>query len=105
MVLGCPICRCGAALEGRGVTAMKVRVRCFAAVREIVGAGELVVDLPENSTLLQLLDQIRCQFPRLDGLTGSLLFSVNREFASTDKRLAAGDEVAFIPPVSGGANV
>ena len=84
---------------------MNVRVRCFAAVREIVGVGELVVDLPEGSTLNELLDQIRCQFPRLEGLTGSLLFSVNQEYASTDKRLAAVDEIALIPPVSGGTDV
>lgn len=84
---------------------VKVRVRCFAAVREIVGTRELVVDLPEGGTLHELLDQIRCQFPRLEGLTGSLLFSVNREYASPDRRLNAGDEVAFIPPVSGGADV
>lgn len=83
---------------------MKIRVRCFAAVREIVGVGELVVDLPEGSTLIQLISRLRCQFPRLEMLTGSLLFSVNREYASTDKRLAAGDEVALIPPVSGGVD-
>ncbi len=83
---------------------MKVRVRCFAAVREIVGAGELVVDLPEGSTLIQLISQLRYQFPRLEALTGSLLFSVNREYASTDKGLTAGDEVALIPPVSGGTD-
>ena len=84
---------------------MKVRVRCFAAAREIVGAGELVVDLPEGSTLTHLFDQIRCQFPKLEGLAGSLLFSVNREYASFDARLAAEDEVALIPPVSGGSYV
>lgn len=84
---------------------MKVRVRCFAAAREIVGTGELVVDLPEGSTLIQLLDRIQGQFPRLQGLAGSLLFSVNREYAPSDKRLAADDEVALIPPVSGGGDV
>lgn len=84
---------------------MKVRVRCFAAVREIVGVGDLVVDLPEGSTLDQLIHQLQAQFPQLQALTGSLLFSVNREYAATDKRLAAGDEVAFIPPVSGGVDV
>ena len=84
---------------------MKVRVKCFAAAREIVGAGELVVDLPEGSTLTHLFDQIRHQFPQLDGLAGSLLFSVNREYAPFDKRLAAEDEVALIPPVSGGSYV
>ena len=83
---------------------MEVRVRCFAAVREIVGVSELVVDLPEGATLNQLIHQLRCQFPRLGALTGSLLFSVNREYASTDKRLAVGDEVALIPPVSGGTD-
>ncbi|MDE2320320.1 MAG: MoaD/ThiS family protein [candidate division NC10 bacterium] len=84
---------------------MKVQVRCFAAVREIVGVSELIVDLPEGSTLIQLIDQLHCQYPRLQALTGSLLFSVNREYASSDKKLAAGDEVALIPPVSGGTDV
>ena len=84
---------------------MKVRVRCFAAAREIVGTGELVVEIPEGSTLTQLVDEIRRLFPRLDGLAGSLLLSVNREYAPLHRRLAAGDEVALIPPVSGGADV
>ncbi|MDD5558895.1 MoaD/ThiS family protein [Candidatus Methylomirabilis sp.] len=84
---------------------MNVQIRCFAAVREIVGVSELVVDLPEGSTLIQLISRLQGQFPRLQGLTGSLLFSVNREYASPDTRLAAGDEVALIPPVSGGTDV
>ena len=84
---------------------MKVRVRCFAAAREIVGKSELTVDLPEGSTLTQLFDQIQRQFPRLQGLAGSLLFSVNREYATAEKLLVAEDEVALIPPVSGGADV
>jgi len=84
---------------------MKVKVRCFAAAREIVGSGELLVDLPDGSTLTHLFDQIRRQFPRLEGLAGSLLFSVNREYAPLDKRLAPDDEVALIPPVSGGSHV
>lgn len=83
---------------------MEVRVRCFAAVREIVGVSELHIDLPEGSTLLHLIRQLQGQFPRLQALSGSLLFSVNREYASPDTRLAAGDEVAFIPPVSGGTD-
>jgi molybdopterin converting factor subunit 1 len=84
---------------------MKVRVRCFAAAREIVGSGELLIDVPDGSTLCQLFEQIRRQFPTLQGLAGSLLFAVNREFAPLDKRLAPDDEVALIPPVSGGADV
>jgi molybdopterin converting factor subunit 1 len=84
---------------------MKVRVRCFAAARELVGTGELIVEVPEGSTLNQLLEQIRGRFPKLDRLSGSLLFSVNREYALGERRLAAQDEVALIPPVSGGGHV
>lgn len=84
---------------------MKIRVRCFAAAREIIGAGELVLDLPQDSTLAQLIERIRREFPRMEGLSGSLLFSVNRNYATPDTILAAGDEVALIPPVSGGADV
>ena len=83
---------------------IKVRVRCFAAIREIVGVSELFVELPEGSTLMQLIHLLHGQFPQLQALTGSVLFSVNREYASPDTRLAGGDEVAFIPPVSGGAD-
>jgi molybdopterin converting factor subunit 1 len=84
---------------------MRVRVKCFAAARDIVGARELIVELPEGSTLNELFEQIRGRFPMLDRLSGSLLFSVNREYAQGEKRLAAEDEVALIPPVSGGADV
>ncbi len=84
---------------------MKVRVRCFAAVREIVGAGELIIELPEGSSLRQLVDQIRDRFPQLEGLASSLLLSVNREYAPHHKELTPGDEVALIPPVSGGSDV
>ena len=84
---------------------MKVRVKCFATAREIIGAGELLIDVPDGSTLTHLFDQIRRQFPKMEGLAGSLLFSVNREYAPLDKRLAPDDEVAFIPPVSGGSYV
>lgn len=83
---------------------MIVRVRCFAATREIIGASELSVDLPEGSTLIQLVSRLQGQFPQLQTLTESLLFSVNQEYASTDMKLTAGDEIALIPPVSGGAD-
>jgi len=84
---------------------MKIRVRCFASIREIVGAYELVVDLPEGSTLNQLLRDLCERFPRLQALGGSLLFSVNREYAAIDTTLTEEDDVALIPPVSGGADV
>ncbi len=82
---------------------MKVRVRLFAAVREIVGSGEVALDLPEGFTAGQLVRRVGETYPRLQGLAPSLLLAVNREYCGPDRPLRDGDEVALIPPVSGGA--
>jgi molybdopterin synthase catalytic subunit len=77
-----------------------VRVRLFAALRERAGAGVLEVELPDGAVVGDV-------YPRLslgDEPPG-LLFAVNRSYAARDTRLGPGDEVALIPPVSGGAFV
>ncbi len=76
---------------------MKVRVRLFAALRERAGADELELELPDGARVADAL-------ARLDDLAGglSLVMAVNREYASGDAPLSAGDELALIPPVSGG---
>jgi MoaE-MoaD fusion protein len=77
---------------------MRVRVRLFAALRERAGTGELDLDLPEGATVADALQE-------LDPLAGGLplVLAVNREYADRAQRLAPGDELAAIPPVSGGA--
>lgn len=77
---------------------MKIRVRLFAILRERAGAGELELDLPDGA---RVADALRA----VDELAGdlSLVMAVNREYAGPDHVLAAGDELALIPPVSGGA--
>jgi molybdopterin converting factor subunit 1 len=76
---------------------MKVRVRLFAALRERAGADEVELDLPDGARVADAL-------ARLDDLAGglSLVMAVNREYASGDAPLSGGDELALIPPVSGG---
>ncbi len=76
---------------------MKVRVRLFAALRERAGADEVELELPDGARVADAL-------ARLDDLAGglSLVMAVNREYASGDAPLSAGDELALIPPVSGG---
>ena len=81
---------------------MKVLVRLFAAAKEIVGRRELVVELPPGSTAADLFEHLKEQFPRLKELQGSLILSINREYADRERSLEEGDEVALIPPVSGG---
>ncbi len=81
---------------------MNVRIRFFASVRDIVGKAEMDLDLPGGSSAGDLLDQLTERYPRLQGLAPSLLLSVNREYADSHHPLREGDEVALIPPVSGG---
>jgi molybdopterin converting factor subunit 1 len=79
-----------------------VRVRFFAGHRDIVGLAELPVDLEAGATVGALWAQLTERYPRLAGYTGRLLFAVNQQYAQPATPLAAGDEVSFIPPVSGG---
>lgn len=80
---------------------IEVTVRCFAAVRELLGAEVLTVAVAEGTTVAALRDLLAQRAPGLMGLP--LAFAVNRDYARADRRLAAGDEVAFVPPISGGA--
>lgn len=84
---------------------MRVQVKLFAAAREIVGQGEVSLELKEGSTVGDLMEHFFARYPRLKGMAASLLLAVNREFAEPTVKLQEGDEVGVIPPVSGGADV
>lgn len=91
--------------QGRADASMRVRLRFFAAPREIVGAGEVAFELPLGSTVDELRKAVVARWPKLSPWDEHLLVSVNKEFAPGDARLEEGDEVAFFPPVSGGGAV
>src|SRR5687767_9699926 len=76
---------------------MQVTVRLFAQLRERAGASEVSIELPDGA-------RVRDAIAELGPLTGELpvVMAVNREYADADTPLAAGDELALIPPVSGG---
>ncbi len=82
---------------------MQVTVRFFATYREISGSKELKVRVPEGSSVQVLLDSIYAKLPRLKGFEDTMLLAVNHEFAELTATLREGDEVALMPPVSGGA--
>jgi MoaE-MoaD fusion protein len=77
---------------------MKVTVRLFAILRERAGSDRLELELPEGALVSDALAEV-------DDLAGGLrlVMAVNREYAAADHRLEPGDELALIPPVSGGA--
>jgi molybdopterin synthase catalytic subunit len=77
---------------------MNLRIRLFAGLRQRAGADELELDLPEGANVALALEQ-------LDWLTDGMpvVMAVNQEYADPGLRLSPGDELALIPPVSGGS--
>src|SRR5919106_4959425 len=83
---------------------MEIQVRLFAMLREAAGRDSLSIELPDGATVADALEAIAGE-PGLEELIGRLPVraAVNREYTSEEAALAAGDELALIPPVSGGA--
>jgi molybdopterin synthase sulfur carrier subunit len=81
---------------------VRVRVRLFASLREAVGRSEVELDLPPAATPEDAWRCLAQSFPTLAARRESLAASVNRRYTSFGESLAEGDEVVFIPPVSGG---
>jgi molybdopterin converting factor subunit 1 len=81
---------------------MKVKVLFFGRLRDIVGRAEDDVEIGEDERPADLFARYGTRHPEAGRLRGSLVVAVNQEFAAWDARLRHGDEVAFLPPVSGG---
>ena len=81
---------------------MLVHVRYFASVRERLRRGEEEVRVAAEATIADLWGELQRAHPALAEVGASLRFAVNQEYVDREHRLAEGDEVAVIPPVSGG---
>jgi molybdopterin converting factor subunit 1 len=81
---------------------VKIKVKFFAILRERVGAGEITREVAEGSTVESLWKGIRSSYPALEKVDVRLLYAVNKNYVSADHVLKEGDEVVFVPPVSGG---
>lgn len=81
---------------------MKIRVRMFALAKQVSGQETVVFELPSGATVADLRDAFEGQYPELQVVSQSVRFAVNKDFASDDTELKSDDDVACIPPVSGG---
>ena len=79
-----------------------ITLRLFAVFRETLGVSTLEHEAPADATVGDVLARLIDEYPALAGAEAAVSYSVNRAYASADTVLHAGDEVAFIPPVSGG---
>lgn len=81
---------------------MQVTVRLFALLRELKGQSELTLEVPEGCTVAGAWELL---FPELDParrFNRAMLYAVNQEYVSAQTVLQSGDELVFVPPVSGG---
>lgn len=83
---------------------MTIRVLFFGLTRDLTGFGEERVEFPEGGRLEDLWRRYESRFPKLLGMSHAIVTAVNQEIADRSRPLRDGDEVAFLPPVSGGAS-
>ncbi|MEK6755305.1 MAG: molybdopterin converting factor subunit 1 [Bacteroidota bacterium] len=81
---------------------MTIRVRLFAIAKDMAGFGERQIELPHTSSAQDVLRYLAGVDSRFSDWGSSMRFAVNQEYVPNDHPLHHGDEVAVIPPVSGG---
>lgn len=79
---------------------MEVTIRLFAMYREAAGSNELRWEIAEGASVGDLWRELRNAYPDLPRVEPAA--AINAEYAKLDEALQAGDEIAFLPPVSGG---
>jgi molybdopterin converting factor small subunit len=80
---------------------MRIRTLLFATYRDLAGAGEIELELPDGATARDLVDRLRSR-DGLDVIPADPALAVNQVYAPLSTGLSEGDEVALLPPVAGG---
>jgi molybdopterin converting factor subunit 1 len=83
---------------------VRIRVLFFGVIRDVVGLREDSLDLPSGGNLGLVFEHYAQRFPRLRDMASSTVLALNQQFSSPAAPLAEGDEVALLPPVSGGSD-
>jgi molybdopterin converting factor subunit 1 len=81
---------------------VQIRVLFFGLLKDICGGAEARIELPEGATAGAVFEHYAGAFPKLRQMASSIVLARNHEFAKTGELLSEGDEVALLPPVSGG---
>src|ERR1700687_3136382 len=84
------------------MTKVRVRVLFFGMLRDIVGRSEEHIEVADGSRLESVFERYARQFPRLGALKASIVLASNHPFCEPAGAVSEGDEIAFLPPVSGG---
>lgn len=81
---------------------MRIKVKLFAILRDQAGQSETSLELPEGATVQQARKHLMQSLPAIASYMDRVAFAINLSYARTDSVLHDGDELAVLPPVSGG---
>ncbi len=79
-----------------------VNVRLFAGLRDLIGERAITMALPDGATIAVLRDQLGEEYPIVQPLLTTLVYAVDEEYVPSEHVLQEGEDVALIPPISGG---
>ncbi len=82
---------------------MKITIKLFATLRQLTGWSSRSMELPTGATLSTLLAQLSDEYPQLNLNERTFYAAINQEYAEREQPLSDGDEVALLPPMSGGS--
>ena len=81
---------------------MTITVRLFASLRDRAGVSQLTLDIPEKSTIAEAIKELRHRIPAVADHLNNIAYALNHSYTQANTPLQDGDELALIPPVSGG---
>jgi MoaE-MoaD fusion protein len=82
---------------------MRVRVLFFGVLKDLAGTSSEIVELPEHASIRDVIEHYKAKIPQLTDSFPSTAVALNQHYATVDSQLKAGDEIALLPPVSGGS--
>ncbi|CAA7033251.1 unnamed protein product [Microthlaspi erraticum] len=89
-------------IENEETSSVEIKVLFFARARELTGVPDLTLKMPSGSTTQKCMDELVIKFPKLEEVRGCVVLALNEEYTTDSAIVKHRDELAIIPPISGG---
>lgn len=89
-------------IENEETSSVEIKVLLFARARELTGVPDLTLKMPSGSTTQKCMDELVIKFPKLEEVRGCVVLALNEEYTTDSAIVKHRDELAIIPPISGG---